>query len=242
MAPPELTTLPERPAAPAGASQHQAGAAPCPAFTLLHGSAAYRVRALALRAWPTKPSRGYLIKDGGQQNASSYPQRQPRKAGAGIYNHRGRPVLAQSLAIMEYLDEGTPQPALPADALGRARVRALAQMVACGSIPLNNLRVPQYLTQELGVSGAQRTPGYARWVALGLQAVEDSLARSRTPAASPWRHPGLADCCLVTPGVQRQALASALRARCLSTIHAHRRCLRATAGNFKSRAKPVGRQ
>lgn len=81
---------------------------------------------------------------------------------------------------------------------GGRRVRALAQMVACEIHPLNNLRVLQYLTQELGVSGAQKDAWYAHWVALGLQAVEDSLARS--PDTGRFCHgdtPGLADCCLV---------------------------------------------
>ena len=201
MAPPELATLPERPATPAGASAHQAGARTLPRlYSYFRSSAAYRVRiALALKglAYETVPV--HLVKDGGQQHASGYRSANPQGLVPALQPAEGGPVLAQSLAIMEYLDEVHPQPALlPADALGRARVRALAQMVACEIHPLNNLRVLQYLTQELGVSGAQKDAWYAHWVALGLQAVEDSLARS--PDTGRFCHgdsPGLADCCLV---------------------------------------------
>ena len=201
MAPPELATLPERPATPAGASAHQAGARALPRlYSYFRSSAAYRVRiALALKglAYETVPV--HLVKDGGQQHASGYRSANPQGLVPALQPAEGGPVLAQSLAIMEYLDEVHPQPALlPADALGRARVRALAQMVACEIHPLNNLRVLQYLTQELGVSGAQKDAWYAHWVALGLQAVEDSLARS--PDTGRFCHgdtPGLADCCLV---------------------------------------------
>ena len=201
MAPPELATLPERPATPAGASAHQAGARALPRlYSYFRSSAAYRVRiALALKglAYGTVPV--HLVKDGGQQHASGYRSANPQGLVPALQPAVGGPVLAQSLAIMEYLDEVHPQPALlPADALGRARVRALAQMVACEIHPLNNLRVLQYLTQELGVSGAQKDAWYAHWVALGLQAVEDSLARS--PDTGRFCHgdtPGLADCCLV---------------------------------------------
>ena len=60
--------------------------------------------------------------------------------------------LSQSMAIIEYLDEKHPTPALlPADAAGRAKVRALAQSIACEIHPLNNLRVLKYLVRELKV-------------------------------------------------------------------------------------------
>jgi len=61
--------------------------------------------------------------------------------------------LTQSLAIIDYLDEMLPEPPLlPPDALGRARVRGLAQAVACDIRPFNNLRMPKYLSEELGLS------------------------------------------------------------------------------------------
>ena len=107
--------------------------------------------------------------------------------------------LTQSMAIIEYLDETHPQPALlPADAAGRARVRALSQIVACEIHPLNNLRVLRYLTHEMGLSSQQKDAWYAHWIALGLGALEEMLATSS--ATGQFCHgdsPSLADCCLV---------------------------------------------
>ena len=201
MAPPELATLAQRLARPASTSTHPAGASALPRlYSYFRSSAAYRVRiALALKGLAYETIPVHLLKDGGQQHGSAYRSANPQGLVPALQPAEGGPVLAQSLAIMEYLDEVHPQPALlPADALGRARVRAIAQMVACEIHPLNNLRVLKYLTQELGVSGAQKDAWYAHWVALGLQAVEDNLAHSS--ATGRFCHgdtPGLADCCLV---------------------------------------------
>ena len=108
-------------------------------------------------------------------------------------------MLTQSLAIMEYLDEVQPEPALlPADAIGRARVRALAQAIACDLHPVNNLRVLQYLSQQLGISAEQKDAWYRHWVATGLQGLEALLADH--PSTGRFCHgdtPTLADCCLV---------------------------------------------
>ncbi|MFT3777566.1 MAG: maleylacetoacetate isomerase [Ottowia sp.] len=105
--------------------------------------------------------------------------------------------LTQSMAIIEYLDETHPQPALlPADAPGRARVRALAQIVACEIHPLNNLRVLKYLAHELKVDEDAKNGWYRHWVRLGLQAYEAQLA-ARPGTFSHGDAPTLADCCLV---------------------------------------------
>jgi maleylacetoacetate isomerase/maleylpyruvate isomerase len=85
--------------------------------------------------------------------------------------------LHQSLAIIEYLDETHPEPPLlPRDAPGRARVRALAQDIACEIHPLNNLRVLRYLTQTLGASEEAKGAWIRHWVEDGLAAVERQLA------------------------------------------------------------------
>ena len=105
--------------------------------------------------------------------------------------------LTQSMAIIEYLDEAHPQPALlPADAVGRARVRALAQIVACEIHPLNNLRVLKYLVGDLKVSEDAKNGWYKHWVRLGLQSYEAHLAE-RPGRYSHGDTPTLADCCLV---------------------------------------------
>lgn len=106
--------------------------------------------------------------------------------------------LSQSMAIIEYLDETHPEPPLlPADAPGRARVRALAQSIACEIHPLNNLRVLRYLVRDMGVSDEAKNNWYRHWVRTGLEAFERQL--TSLPAATYcWGEtPTLADCCLV---------------------------------------------
>lgn len=169
-------------------------------YSYFRSSAAYRVRiALALKglAYDTIPV--HLLKDGGQQHTSAYRSANPQGLVPALQLSADGPVLAQSLAIIEYLDETQGGPALlPKDALGRARVRALAQMVACEIHPLNNLRVLKYLKRNLGISDAQKDAWYAHWVALGLQAVEDTLTHgNETGRFCHGDSPGLADCCLV---------------------------------------------
>src|SRR5690606_29512936 len=78
--------------------------------------------------------------------------------------------LTQSMAIMEYLDETQGGARLlPADALGRARVRALSQIVACEIHPINNLRVLKYLVHELKVGEEPKNGWYRHWVRTGLE-------------------------------------------------------------------------
>ncbi len=126
----------------------------------------------------------HLVKDGGQQHTSAYralnPQALVPSLQTATASTDGSATLTQSLAIMEYLEEAYPQaPALlPADLVGRARVRALAQVVACEIHPLNNLRVLRYLTQDMGLSSQQKDAWYAHWIALGLGALEEMLATS----------------------------------------------------------------
>ncbi len=110
--------------------------------------------------------------------------------------------LSQSMAIIEYLDETHPTPALlPSDALGRAQVRALAQSIACEIHPVNNLRVLKYLTATLQVGEDAKNTWYRHWCREGLEAFERQLAQLRV--ARPGARfcfgdtPTLADCCLV---------------------------------------------
>lgn len=107
--------------------------------------------------------------------------------------------LTQSLAILEYLDETHPEPPLlPSDPIGRARVRAMAQLVACDIHPLNNLRVLRYLRDPLGQDEAAVKVWYNHWIAEGFQALEALLAtRPRRGRFCHGDTPGLADVCLV---------------------------------------------
>ena len=79
--------------------------------------------------------------------------------------------LSQSMAIIEYLDEKHPEPALlPPDAAGRAQVRALAQSIACEIHPVNNLRILKYLVNDLKVEEEAKNTWYRHWCRLGLLA------------------------------------------------------------------------
>src|SRR5665647_268031 len=107
--------------------------------------------------------------------------------------------LSQSMAIIEYLDEKHPTPALlPADALGRAKVRALAQSIACEIHPLNNLRVLKYLVRELKVEEEAKNTWYRHWVREGLDAFERQLTQSPASTYCYGDTPTLADCCPVS--------------------------------------------
>jgi len=109
----------------------------------------------------------------------------------------GEETVTQSLAIIEYLDETHPQPPLlPADPLGRARVRALALDIACEIHPLNNLRVLHYLTGPLGAGEDAKGAWMRHWIETGLAVVERQLA-ARPAAFCHGDTPGLADCVLV---------------------------------------------
>ncbi len=157
-------------------------------------SASYRVRiALALKGLPWDYLAVHLQK--GEQLSPAHAALAPSKLVPVLEDGPAR--LTQSLAIIEYLDETHPQPPLlPPDALGRARVRALALDVACEIHPLNNLRVLRYLVHEMQLTEDAKNRWVRHWVETGLQAVESQLAA----APATFCHgqvPTLADCTLV---------------------------------------------
>ncbi len=167
-------------------------------YTYFRSSAAYRVRiALNLKALRYEPVPVHLLRNGGEQRLPGHLARNP--LGLVPVLRSGAGTFTQSLAIIEYLDEVHPAPALlPAEAADRARVRAIAQTIACDIHPLNNLRVLRYLTRNLGVSAQHKDDWYRHWVHEGLAAVERLLADdARTGEFCHGDAPTLADCCLV---------------------------------------------
>ena len=107
----------------------------------------------------------------------------------------GGEVLTQSLAIIEYLDETHPEPPLlPADALGRAKVRAIAQAIACDIHPLNNLIALQYLKRQLKHEQAEIDAWYHHWIIEGFGAMETMLGPGPYSCGA---NVTLADVCLV---------------------------------------------
>ena len=165
-------------------------------FNYFRSSASHRVRiALGLKGLPYDYQPVHLLKN--EQLAPAFAALAPGRLVPLLRD--GDVVLTQSLAIIEYLDETHPEPPLlPADAAGRARVRALALDVACEIHPLNNLRVLRYLVNDLKVSEDDKNRWYRHWVETGLETVEAQLAGS--PFTGRFCHgdmPTLADCVLV---------------------------------------------
>jgi maleylacetoacetate isomerase/maleylpyruvate isomerase len=170
-------------------------------YSYFRSSASYRVRiALALKKLDVEYAAVHLVKN--EQLAPAFRAVAPAQLVPALVvddPQRGEVTLTQSLAIIEYLDETFPEPPLlPAEALGRARVRTLALDIACEIHPLDNLRVLRFLQRELKVSDADKDRWYRHWVETGLEVVERELAGH--PATGRFCHgdrPGLADCVLV---------------------------------------------
>jgi maleylacetoacetate isomerase len=167
-------------------------------YTYFRSSAAYRVRiALNLKGLDYEAVPVHLLADGGQHLLDDYLAVNPSGLVPALQDDDI--LLSQSMAIIEYLEEVHPQVALlPRDAIGRARVRELAQIVACDIHPVNNLRVLKYLVKQLGQPEEAKTDWYRHWVIEGLRALEAHLARN--PGTGSFCHgdtPTIADCFLV---------------------------------------------
>lgn len=108
-------------------------------------------------------------------------------------------VISQSLAIIEYLNDRYPEPPfLPADALARAQVRSMALAIACDIHPLNNLRVLNYLRQDLAQDEDGVNRWYRHWVTTGFQGLEAQVATHSTAKRHCFSDSlSLADLCLV---------------------------------------------
>jgi maleylacetoacetate isomerase/maleylpyruvate isomerase len=166
-------------------------------YDYFRSSAAYRVRiALNLKGVAVERAHVHLVR--GMQHDASYRARNSHGLVPALELDDGR-VLTQSLAIIEYLDETNPAPALlPASAEDRARVRGLALAIVADIHPIDNLRVLQHLEATFGADAAARAAWYAHWIALGFDALERDLANdARTGRFCHGDTPTLADCCLV---------------------------------------------
>ena len=154
---------------------------PLTLYDFWRSSAAYRVRiALALKnlEWESVPVN--LAK--GEQRHAAHLDRNPQGLVPALTTHEGS--LTQSLAIIEYLDECYPTPALlPPSPIARATVRSLAHQIAMEIHPLNNLRVLNYLVGNMGRSEEEKLSWYRHWIAEGFSALENSLAALHAPDA-----------------------------------------------------------
>ncbi|MCP3867239.1 MAG: maleylacetoacetate isomerase [Gammaproteobacteria bacterium] len=167
-------------------------------YSYFRSSAAYRVRiALNLKGLDHEIIPVHLIRDGGEQNRPWYTAMNPLALVPTLKSDEG--ILTQSLAMMEYLEETHPEPPiLPKSPMARARVRAIAQTVASEIHPLNNLRVLDYLTNELGQNPDSRLEWYRHWIDEGLAGIERLLNEdSATGRFCHGNTPTVADCCLI---------------------------------------------
>jgi maleylacetoacetate isomerase len=164
--------------------------------TYWRSSAAFRVRiALNVKGLPFESAAKSLANAG--QRSHDYLALNPQGLVPALED--GDALIGQSLAIIEYLDETRPSPPLlPRDPLGRATVRALAQVVACEIHPLNNLRVLNYLRGPLAQGDSAVNAWYHHWIAGGFEPLEQLARRHSTDG----RHlyggaVSMADICLV---------------------------------------------
>jgi maleylacetoacetate isomerase len=164
-------------------------------YTYWRSSAAYRVRialnwkGLSYQALPTH----FLRKE---HRAAEFLARNPQ--GLVPVMEDGSVVLAQSIAIIEYLEERRPEPPLlPRDPESRARARSLALAIACDIHPLNNLRVLQYLTNELAQPQDKVDAWYRHWIATGFAALEQEAVRHGDGRHLVGDQVSIADVCLV---------------------------------------------
>ena len=163
-------------------------------YNYCRSSASYRVRiALALKGLDYDYKSVHLQKN--EQLSESYAAVSAARLVPTLQDGEHR--LTQSMAIIEYLDETHPTPPLlPGTPADRARIRALAQDIACEIHPLDNLRVLRYLVREMKLSDDDKNRWYRHWVETGLEVVERQLA-ARPSAFCHGETPTLADCVLV---------------------------------------------
>ncbi|MBE0361572.1 maleylacetoacetate isomerase [Pseudoalteromonas aliena] len=162
-------------------------------YSYFRSSAAYRVRiALNLKAIDHELAIVNLLKS--EQLGDDYLKMNPQGLLPALETDDG--VLAQSLAILEWLDETYPQsPLIPGTAWQKAQIRNLSFAIACDIHPVNNLRVLKYLSNELGVDDEAKNKWYRHWIEIGFEKIELMLNENDDYCIGD--QPTLADICLV---------------------------------------------
>lgn len=167
-------------------------------YTFFRSSASYRVRiALNLKNLSYEQAPIHLRRGGGEQFSAAYKALNPQALVPTLEDNGT--ILTQSLAIIEYLEEKYPKPALlPSDAADKALVRAMALNIACEVHPIQNLRVLNYVKSSYGQTDEQVNRWAQHWIDLGLSALEQSIiAHGKGGKFCFGDAPTLADVCLV---------------------------------------------
>ena len=173
-------------------------------YDYFRSSAAYRVR-IALQLKGLQAERRFIHLRKGEQRAPAYLELNPQ--GLVPLLVVGPERIAQSLAIIEYLDEKHPSPPfLPVGPEDRAFVRSIALAIACDIHPLNNTRVLAYLSRDLAIEEPRRDTWYRHWVQEGFRAIETRLVERATGRYCLGDTPTLADICLVPQVFNAQRL------------------------------------
>ena len=164
-------------------------------YSYFRSSASYRLRiALNLKGLAYDYQAVNLL--AGEQRSEEYLALNPLGLVPSLQLHDGA-ILIESPAVLEYLEESYPQPPLlPADPLARARVRAIANAIACEIQPLCNSGVTEHLKASHNFGSDEVFAWYNRWIPRGFAAVEHMLTQAGTPFAS-GEAPGMADIFLV---------------------------------------------
>ncbi|MFJ1269795.1 maleylacetoacetate isomerase [Legionella lytica] len=167
-------------------------------YDYFRSTASYRVRiAMNLKGINYEKIGVHLVNNGGEQHSPEYRKINPQGL-VPCLEVEGEPIN-QSLAIIEYLNDIQPTPALlPQDPFGKATVRSLALMIVCDMHPLNNLRVLKQLKMEFHANETQVTQWYHHWLKKGFDALEAKLQTlDRTQPFCVGDSPSMADLCLI---------------------------------------------
>lgn len=166
-------------------------------YSYWRSSTSYRVRmALNLKGLDYELRPVHLVRDGGEQYGEDYTALNPQQLVPTLVDDER--VITQSMAMLEYLEELHPRPALlPTNSAERARVRAIGQAIASEIHPLNNLRVLKYLTGTAGLDEDAKLAWYRHWTEAGLAAIERMLDSPQSGRFCHGDEPTIADCCLL---------------------------------------------
>jgi maleylacetoacetate isomerase len=193
-------------------------------YTYWRSTSSYRLRiALALKGLEPKTEFIHLVRNGGEQNTARYRAINPQGRVPTLVLDDGT-VLPQSPAIIEYLDEMYPTPPLlPVGPVERAKVRAVAAIIACDVHPLNNVSPLIWLRQVFGGSDQQVHDWIENWIGQGFSAIEAMIGTSGYCFGS---SPGLADIYLLPQiysarrfGISPDACPNILRVEELASAH-----------------------